>query len=106
MNPNSPSASETTYTFTTPKILSDDEVQCLPQGPIAIAKNGVPIFNPTTISGGNAKDDETMDCNGGHSDPMGSYHYHSLPDNKVVYDSSNKSSQFIGVAFDGLPIYS
>ena len=106
MNPNSPTAYTKTYTFTTPTTLSDSAVQCLLQGAIAIAENGVLIYNPTTSSGGNAYTDEEMDCNGGHPDPNGNYHYHSLPDNGVVYDSSNPASQFIGVAFDGLPIYS
>ena len=78
---------------------------CLPQGPIAIAKNGVQIYNPFTSTGENAAELEVMDCNGGHSDGDGRYHYHSLPDNGVVYNSSDGSPQFIGVAFDGNPIY-
>ena len=47
-----------------------------------------------------------MDRNGGHTAPFGEYHYYYLPDNGVVYDSSNPDSQFVGIAFDGNPIYS
>ena len=54
----------------------------------------------------NAKEEEIMDLNHGHASPQGQYHYHYLPDNQIVWDPRNPESQFVGIAFDGHPIYS
>jgi hypothetical protein len=61
---------------------------------------------------------EEMDCCGGHATSGGIYHYHSLPNystsygtdyddcDNPLYDTSDTSPQFVGVANDGFAIYS
>lgn len=77
---------------------------CLPMGSIAISINGVPLFNPLTIEGHNAVEGankEIFDSCYGHPTNRGTYHYHQLP--ICLYNGT--ADEFIGVAFDGFPIY-
>ena len=102
-NPNS--ATIQNYSFPIPKIASFQEVKgCVYLGPIAMSVNGVPFYNPYTGQGKNAVEGECQedfdDCSG-HPSPSGAYHYHKLP--TCIY--THTPNQFLGVAFDGFPIY-
>ncbi|KAK3585090.1 hypothetical protein CHS0354_004279 [Potamilus streckersoni] len=84
--------------------LAIDSPMCLPLGPIAIAINGIPLYNPYSGEGFNAVEGECKEifdvCNG-HPSPDGVYHYHQIPN--CLY--SQAPDQLIGVAIDGHPIY-
>ncbi|XP_066280402.1 uncharacterized protein [Branchiostoma lanceolatum] len=79
---------------------------CLPQGPIGMAVNGVPIFNPFNRQCEDAVENEVLDRCDGHPAPGGAYHYHHeancLPDNT---ESDSGPSGIVGVSFDGYAIY-
>src|SRR5688572_13232449 len=50
----------------------------LPMGPIGVALNGVPFYNPYTAEGNDAVEGpfaEVFDSCCGHPDPLGRYHY-------------------------------
>ncbi|XP_070535619.1 uncharacterized protein [Ptychodera flava] len=82
------------------------EVGCLPMGPIGMAVNGIPIFNPFTREGNNAVEGEyaeVFDLCDGHPDQPGHYHYHKAP--SCVMSRYSDASPLIGVAFDGYAIY-
>lgn len=73
-------------------------------GPIAIAVNGVPFYNPYNAQGQDATITEVFDLCNGHPDQRGSYHYHQNP--KCMYtDTPGQHSPMIGYAFDGYEIY-
>ena len=92
-------------------ITADKEIT--PLGQIAIARNGVAIFNPKSSSTylneevwhENAVTTETgIDSVNGHADTTNQYHYHQNP--KAMYDDSSYAhSPLLGYAFDGVPIY-
>ena len=104
---NNPNTARTqNHNFTIPKIPTDvDPPGCLPMGAIGIATDGVALFNPYTIELYNAVEGdnkEKFDKCDGHADQTGTYHYHQIPScllNITIWD------QFMGVAFDGYPIY-
>ena len=52
---------------------------CLNTGAIAVAINGVPIYNPLTADGRDAVLTGTFDDCNGHASNDGAYHYHGLP---------------------------
>lgn len=72
------------------------------RGAIAIAANGVPIFNPHTNTGVDAYLDGQLDNFGGHCGRADDYHYHTAP--LHLY---NHTSALLPVAFalDGFPVY-
>jgi len=114
INPNYPEAGDISFTTPQDPTITDGVVYCVSQGSIAMAKNGVPFFGPLTSSWLNAVEgdsEEEMDFCGGHPSPNMEYHYHELPyptsecDNPV-YDPDDSTAQFIGVSYDGHPIYS
>ncbi|XP_072029780.1 uncharacterized protein [Amphiura filiformis] len=77
---------------------------CLPGGPIGMAINGIPLFNPWNADSENAVEgptQEIFDLCDGHPDPRGQYHYHKMPASCLLQDQT----QMIGVAFDGFAIY-
>ena len=82
----------------------------LPMGPIGVAINGIPFYNPynhrgqDAVSGPNA---EVFDSCCGHPDPMGRYHYHKYPVcvRSPFRDPKGEHSPLIGFAFDGFAIY-
>nr|XP_039254446.1 uncharacterized protein LOC120331432 [Styela clava] len=81
---------------------------CLPQGPIAMAVNGVPMFNPYSIGccDTGVEELDLFDVCFGHPAPApaGAYHYHLNP--TCLFElKCNEPSTIIGVAFDGFPIY-
>ncbi len=72
------------------------------RGAIAIAVNGIPIFNPYTNTGVDAFLDGQLDNFGGHSGRADDYHYHIAP--TVLYNKIPKTSP-IAFALDGFAIY-
>ncbi len=72
------------------------------RGAIAIAVNGVPIFNPIKNDG---KTDTflagELDVFGGHAGRADDYHYHTAP----VFLNGGDPSRPIAFALDGYPIY-
>ena len=82
----------------------------LPFGPIGVAINGIPFYNPYNAQGRDAvmgPNAEIFDSCCGHPDQMGRYHYHKYPTciNNPFHDIPGKHSSIIGWAFDGFPIY-
>jgi hypothetical protein len=84
-----------------------DHVTRLPMGPIGVAINGVPFYNPYNAQGQDAARNEVFDECCGHPDPLGRYHYHIYP--KCIHtsfsDPKDEHSPLIGYAFDGFAIY-
>lgn len=82
----------------------------LPMGPIGVAINGIPFYNPynaqrqDAVTGPHA---EVFDSCCGHPDPMGRYHYHKYPVcvKSPFRDPKGAHSPLIGLAFDGYAIY-
>jgi hypothetical protein len=96
------------YTFKIPRHpVAADHVTRLPMGPIGVAINGVPFYNPYNREGADAAKNEVFDECCGHPDPLGRYHYHIYP--RCVHtsfkDEPGKHSPLIGYAFDGYAIY-
>jgi hypothetical protein len=72
------------------------------RGAIAIAVNGVPIFNALNNRGEYAVDIGELDHWGGHSGRADDYHYHVAPEHlEEVVGKGNP----IGYALDGFPLY-
>lgn len=82
----------------------------LPMGPIGVAINGIPFYNPYNAEGNDAVMGpfaEVFDSCCGHPDQLGRYHYHKYP---VCVKSPFKEvvgqhSNLIGYAFDGFGVY-
>lgn len=72
------------------------------RGAIAIAANGIPIFNPYTNTGVDAFLDGQLDQWGGHSGRADDYHYHIAPVH--LYPQSSISLP-IAFGLDGFPVY-
>jgi hypothetical protein len=72
------------------------------RGAIALAVNGIPIFNPYTNTGVDAFLDGQLDQYGGHSGRADDYHYHIAP--SVLYNKIPKTSP-VAIALDGFAIY-
>jgi len=112
VNPNAPSAQN--YLYTVPKNPDvTGAYYCLNMGVTGIAVNGVPFYSPLTSDIMNAVEGDTeegFDSCGAHSSAGGNYHYHLLPVNEdcdnPIYDTDNPDAQFLGIAIDGVPIYS
>jgi len=85
-----------------PKLLEEPRETVL-TGPIAIAVNGVPIFDPTTQGGRHdAHGNGELDEFGGHAGRADDYHYHVAPFHlaEVVGEHSP-----IAFGLDGFPIF-
>lgn len=72
------------------------------RGAVAIAVNGVPIFNPYTNTGVDAFLDGQLDNWGGHCGRADDYHYHTAP---LHLYSLTSNTLPIAYAFDGFPVY-
>ena len=72
------------------------------RGAIAIAVNGVPIFNPQNNRGEISAEIGELDQYGGHAGRADDYHYHVVPLYLQKYVGSNNPVAF---ALDGYPIY-
>ena len=99
---------EQNYTFKVPRHPKvADRIRRLPMGPIGVAINGVPFYNPYNAERQDAAKNEVFDECCGHPDPMGRYHYHIYP--RCVHtsfkDDPGEHSPLIGYAFDGFAIY-
>ena len=99
---------EQNYTFRIPRHpVFSEKVTRTPMGPIGVAINGVPFYNPYNAEGQDAAKNEVFDECCGHPDPMGRYHYHIYP--RCVHtsfrDEPGEHSPLIGYAFDGFAIY-
>lgn len=70
------------------------------KGAIAIAVNGIPIFNPYNASNEISQQIGELDQYGGHSGRGDDYHYHTAP--LHLETSANLP---IAYAFDGYPVY-
>lgn len=72
------------------------------RGAIALAINGVPIFNPFTNTGVDAFLDGQLDNFGGHCGRVDDYHYHTAP--LHLYNQTT-STLPIAYALDGFAVY-
>jgi len=72
------------------------------RGAIAIAINGIPIFNPYTNTGVDAFLDGQLDNFGGHSGRADDYHYHTAPLHLYSY---TKNTNPIAFGLDGFAVY-
>ncbi|XP_052803806.1 uncharacterized protein LOC128233946 isoform X1 [Mya arenaria] len=105
-NPNT--VSHQNYSFNIPKHATVSATPaCVGQlGPIGLSLSGASFYNPYTGGGNNAVEGdcaETFDDCSGHPSPGGAYHYHQLP--SCIYTGNDLRNKFLGVAFDGYPIY-
>ena len=73
-------------------------------GAIAIAANGVAIFNLTTTSGQNSYTTGQLDNYGGHCGKGDDYHYHTAPLH-LISSGQTTSNVPLAFAFDGFAIY-
>lgn len=72
------------------------------RGAVALAVNGVPIFNPYTNTGVDALVDGQLDNFGGHSGRGDDYHYHIAP---LSLYSQTSATLPIAYALDGFAVY-
>jgi len=72
------------------------------RGAIAIAANGIPIFNPQNNRGEISAEIGELDQWGGHCGRADDYHYHAAP---LHLQSVVGKGKPIAVAMDGYPIY-
>jgi hypothetical protein len=72
------------------------------RGAIALAINGIPIFNPYTNTGVDAYLDGQLDSYGGHSGRADDYHYHTAPLHLYAYTDATKP---IAYGLDGYAVY-
>jgi len=72
------------------------------RGAIAVAVNGVPIFNPYTNTGVDAFLDGQLDGFGGHCGKADDYHYHTAP---LHLYSQTSATLPVAFALDGFAIY-
>jgi hypothetical protein len=72
------------------------------KGAIAIAANGIPIFNPLNNRGEDANAIGELDQWGGHCGRADDYHYHLPPAHLQAIVGSGKP---IAYAVDGFPVY-
>ena len=72
------------------------------RGAVAIAVNGIPIFNPYTNTGVDALKDGQLDSFGGHCGRADDYHYHIAP--LVLYNQTSVKLP-IAYALDGYAVY-
>ncbi len=72
------------------------------RGAIAVAVNGIPIFNPQNNRGEISQEIGELDQWGGHCGRADDYHYHAAP---LHLQSVVGKSQPIAFALDGYPIY-
>jgi hypothetical protein len=72
------------------------------RGAIALAINGIPIFNPYTNTGVDAFLDGQLDTYGGHSGRADDYHYHTAPLHLYAYTEATKP---IAYGLDGYAVY-
>jgi hypothetical protein len=72
------------------------------RGAIALAVNGIPIFNVHTNTGVDSYLDGQLDNFGGHCGRADDYHYHTAPLHLAAYTQSNMP---IAIGLDGYAVY-
>ncbi len=72
------------------------------RGAIAVAVNGVPIFNEHTNTGADAYATGQLDSFGGHCGRADDYHYHIAP---MVLYKKTKATLPVAYALDGFAVY-
>jgi len=82
----------------------------LPFGPIGVAINGIPFYNPYNREGRDAvmgPNAEIFDSCCGHPDQLGRYHYHKFPlcIRSPFTSAAGGHAALIGWAFDGFAIF-
>ena len=73
------------------------------RGAVALAVNGIPIFNPYTNTGADAFLTGQLDSFGGHCGRADDYHYHIAP--VVLYRTHLPVSSPVAFALDGFAVY-
>lgn len=85
----------------------------VPSGPIGVAINGVPIFNPCvqngncTATNGDTKGEGQLDTCNGHAGRADDYHYHAAP-NCLMAEQSNVNywnTHPVGWLLDGFAVF-
>lgn len=111
-NPTNPNRiTRQSYRFKIPlKPVRAEKTTPTPMGPIGVAVNGVPFYNPYNREGNDAVAGpfaEVFDSCCGHPDQLGRYHYHKYPTclKSPFQDKPGEHSPLIGYAFDGFAIY-
>jgi uncharacterized protein (TIGR03437 family) len=79
-------------------------------GPLGVAINGVPIFNPCTqggcVTGGDTKALGQLDTCNGHAGRADDYHYHAAPNCMMADQAANYwDTHPLGWALDGFAIF-
>jgi len=93
------------YTIPLTARLSDTPISArtaLFNGAIALAANGIPIFNALNNRGEDSFLIGELDDFGGHCGRADDYHYHAAP---LFLSTTVGATRPIGVALDGFPIY-
>jgi hypothetical protein len=72
------------------------------RGAIALAANGIPIFNPQNNRGELSQEIGELDQWGGHCGRADDYHYHAAP---LHLQETVGAGRAIAVALDGYPLY-
>ncbi len=91
--------------------LTGENTLTVGQGPIAVAINGVMIFNPTRQDGIYSEQSDPyligeLDACGGHSGQGDDYHYHIAPVCLLEHLAEDSDGRLpIAYAMDGFPIY-
>ena len=100
-----PYSGSNAWTFPTKGTLADKPISAktaLYRGAIALAANGVPIFNALNNRGDDAYLAGELDNWGGHSGRADDYHYHVAP---LHLQSVIGTATPIGYGLDGFPLY-
>lgn len=102
---------EQSYRFTIPRHPAKAATATpTPFGPIGVAINGIPFYNPYNAEGRDAvlgPFAEVFDSCCGHPDPLGRYHYHKYPAcvKSPFTDPEGQHSPLLGYMFDGFALY-
>jgi hypothetical protein len=88
-----------------PQDTNNPAVEVMDQmGPISIANNGVPFYNPYDAGGIDAPSSICFDDYNGHPQLFGEYHYHQWSPALDNMETDGHSG-IVGYAFDGYPIF-
>ena len=101
-NPNTIKAQTVSWTLPKPVVAAGPS--CLGGGPIAVALNGVAIFDALDAQNRDAAAYEILDRCDGHPERNGRYHYHTIPACLTKSDRAAQHSSVVGYALDGYPI--
>ena len=105
-NPNTATPQDRTYRIPMVAIPTNNPaIEYLDQmGPVSVAVNGVPLYNPYDAGGVDAPATICFDDFNGHPQMQGEYHYHQWSPALDAMET-NGHSGVIGYAFDGYAIF-